>query len=129
MAKKPKVPLNVLVVDGTREAVKNLSNILECSQGEVIDRAVILLGANHDVAKGLAGVNVPAAQQFNDLVNATEQDEPERVVDTRPKNAYCKHCGNRFAGAKFATICPECKSNGHTMTPAECPACNDGRAI
>lgn len=51
------------------------------------------------------------------------------ITDNRPKNAYCKHCGSRFVGAKFATICPECKSSGHTLTPADCPVCGEGRAI
>lgn len=53
----------------------------------------------------------------------------QAAFDNRPKNAYCKHCGSRFAGAKFATICPDCKSSGHTLTPAECPSCNEARAI
>ena len=49
--------------------------------------------------------------------------------DNRPKNAFCKHCGSRFAGARFATICPECKTSGHTLTPADCPVCGEGKAI
>lgn len=56
MAKRAKVPLHVLVVDGTRRAVKELADVLECSQGEVVDRAIVLLGANEKVAKGLAGM-------------------------------------------------------------------------
>lgn len=58
MAKKPKVPLNVLVVEGTRSEVRRLAEVLECSQGEVVDRAVVLLGTNDSVAKGLSGVSV-----------------------------------------------------------------------
>ena len=49
--------------------------------------------------------------------------------DNRPKNATCRHCGERFAGQRFATICQSCKSSGHTLTPAECPVCNEARAI
>lgn len=48
-------------------------------------------------------------------------NDDERIVDKRPKNCFCKHCGNRFAGPKFATICPECKS--------ECPQCTSGASI
>lgn len=51
------------------------------------------------------------------------------VVDNRPKNATCKHCGEMFAGARFATICPGCKSLGHTLMPAECPRCTEGISI
>jgi hypothetical protein len=40
-----------------------------------------------------------------------------------PKNASCKHCGERFVGPKFAMICPDCKSGGHTNDPRECPVC------
>ncbi len=54
---------------------------------------------------------------------------PEQPADNRPKNVTCRHCGARFAGQRFATICSSCKSDGHTLTPAECPICNDGRAI
>lgn len=50
-------------------------------------------------------------------------------VDRRPKNAFCKHCGSRFAGVKYATICPGCKSSGHTLTPGECPVCGEGKGI
>jgi predicted Zn-ribbon and HTH transcriptional regulator len=58
-------------------------------------------------------------------------DSPGIPVETPslPKNAFCKHCGHRFAGVKFATICPDCKSSGHTLAPAECPACTAGRAL
>jgi len=52
-----------------------------------------------------------------------------KVEDSRPKNAYCKHCGSRFAGQRFATICSDCKASGHTLTPAECPVCGEGRGI
>lgn len=52
--------------------------------------------------------------------NAMAEAEAE---DSRPKNAQCRHCGERFAGPRSASICPECKSTGHTLAPAECPAC------
>lgn len=113
MAKKPKVPLNVLVMEGTRQAVKDLAVALECSQGDVIDRALLAFDTG--------------------ALNAGRDPEPDVVpslsttpsVDARPKNAFCKHCGERFAGQRFATICPNCKSSGHTLTPAECPACGE----
>lgn len=50
-------------------------------------------------------------------------------TDRRPKNCFCKHCGSRFAGPKFSTICSECKGSGHTLTPSECPKCNEASAI
>lgn len=51
------------------------------------------------------------------------------TVDNRPKNCRCRHCPERFAGPKWATICPDCKSTGHTGQPAECPRCTDGTAL
>lgn len=47
------------------------------------------------------------------------------AVDNHPKQATCKHCGETFGGPRFATICPECKSNGHTLEPRECPVCSE----
>lgn len=51
------------------------------------------------------------------------------LTDNRPKNCFCKHCSNRFAGPRFASICSNCKSGGHTNQPSECPLCNEGSSI
>lgn len=51
------------------------------------------------------------------------------VADKRPKNCFCKHCGSRFAGTKYASICADCKSSGHTLQPSECPGCNEATAL
>lgn len=110
--------------------------------GRSLNEAIERLRLNSDVGKGdVMQCNAEIAEIL-DLVRSiaanTEIRNPmallptsagELGIDNRPKNAYCKHCGNKFAGAKFATICPSCKSSGHTLAPAECPACNDGRAI
>jgi len=93
------------------------------------DEVIAWLGTLKDdygsVNKGLLAM---MAGQNTDVAKTDAIGEGE-YVDNRPKNAYCKHCGKRFAGAKFATICPECKSSGHTLTPAECPVCNEARAL
>lgn len=62
MAKKPKVPLNVLVKEETRGAVKFLAEALECSQGEVVDAAVRLFESQQDgeVPIGSPAVGVEA---------------------------------------------------------------------
>lgn len=48
MAKKKRVPLNRLVTSETFELVKLLAVDLECSEGEVLDQAVILLNGSLD---------------------------------------------------------------------------------
>ena len=63
----------------------------------------------------------------NAIVTANQRDEP--ISDNRPKNAFCKHCGERFAGSRFATICSSCKSQGHTNEPAECPKCTEASSL
>ena len=50
-------------------------------------------------------------------------------LDNRPKNCFCKHCGQRFAGPKYSNICGDCKSSGHTLMPAECPRCTEASAL
>lgn len=47
----------------------------------------------------------------------------DTIPDNRPKNCRCLHCGEGFAGPKWATICSGCKSVGHTGAPANCPPC------
>lgn len=47
-----------------------------------------------------------------------------------PHLVNCLHCGERkFGVTKFATVCSECKSVGHTSPPEECPPCTEGKAI
>lgn len=109
---------------------------------DVIDWLEQLKAVHGSVNKGLRLAMQTAAATFpTDLMpqgtpysRSPDLDEPleaerEQAVDNRPKNATCRHCGVRFAGQRFATICSSCKSGGHTLTPAECPACNEGRGI
>lgn len=63
------------------------------------------------------------------MFHTVDDFEPVPVVDKRPKNCRCRHCGKGFAGPRFSQICGECKSMGHTLSPNECPACNEGSAI
>lgn len=102
------------------------------------DEVIAWLGTLKDgygsVNKGLLALM--ATQDSNGRHDTPAMQEQTReileqipIVDNRPKNAFCKHCGARFAGQRFATICPGCKSSGHTLTPAECPVCNEGTAI
>lgn len=139
MAKKAKVALNVLVAEGTRQVVKDLADTLECSQGEVVDRAVVLLSASEKTARGLAGISLPvsgdpvvlrknAPQMIRSSVNG------EMVVDT-PRGGLepfdgsgrqkCRHCGTENAIAADARPnrpCPPCFKRDHR--PFEpCSAC------
>lgn len=50
---------------------------------------------------------------------------PIREADLA-KNARCRHCGNKFAGSKYATLCADCRDNGHQETqPADCRGCQE----
>lgn len=91
---------------------------MECSLNQYLRMALLETGREviHPIPQSPVTV-LPAAEPF------------EPLQDNRPKNCYCKHCGVRFAGAKFATLCSECKSSGHTNQPNECPKCNEGNAI
>lgn len=76
------------------------------------------------------GVSVPTVlSQAQAHVPVSGFVAAEATADLRPRNATCKHCGTMFAGARFATICPGCKSIGHTLTAAECPVCGEGLSI
>lgn len=55
-------------------------------------------------------------------------ERPQSLPSSHMVN--CIHCGERrFGATKFATICSECKSAGHTNDPRECPRCTEGAAI
>jgi Zn finger protein HypA/HybF involved in hydrogenase expression len=68
-------------------------------------------------------------QEFRSARSAANSPGIPVETPSLPKNAFCRHCGQRFAGSKFATVCPGCKGSGHTLGPAECPACNAGGAL
>ncbi len=70
--------------------------------------------------------SVPTLRDIRERLGEHERVEP---VDNRPKNCRCRHCGRGFAGPRFATICSECKSAGHTLAPNECPVCNEAGAL
>ena len=72
MAKKKKVPLNVLVKEETRGAVKFLAETLERSQGEVVDEAVEFYEA-HNGGESRVVVSYPPPQP-------TEANDPRRVL-------------------------------------------------
>lgn len=40
-----------------------------------------------------------------------------------PKNATCLHCGGKFAGPKWSTLCTACTGNGHRGDVRTCPEC------
>lgn len=153
MAKRAKVPLHVLVVEGTRRAVKELADVLECSQGEVVDRAIVLLGANEKVAKGLAGTalnevsfeqRLPVKRGVDGRARPTEDVsfDPREIPGVSvgpPKREVaggfpcrCVHSGcrgSKFTGtARFQNICPECSESGHKGEPRNCQSCADDSA-
>lgn len=42
-----------------------------------------------------------------------------------PKNATCAHCGKKFVGARFASLCGDCIEAGHLGDVRECKACGE----
>lgn len=135
-----KLPRNYRISSEVDQLLKFESARLTDEQGKKVSEADVIEMA---VVKWCSedGVNTPvntAPRLTDSFPGEIEQrilrEEQEilsegSLFDRRPKNAFCKHCGSRFAGVKYATICPECKSSGHTLTPSECPVCNEGRAI
>ena len=117
MAKRAKVPLHVLVVEGTRKAVKELADVLECSQGEVVDRAIVLLGANEN--------GVSFEQPVPTPLPAPKGLEPLDEPGSADGRQRCRHCGTENAlpaDAKPLRPCPSCFRGDHR--PFEpCPAC------
>lgn len=89
---------------------------------ERVNRMEIMLEELLELAR-----SEPQHSRPDHIATINERDEP--LADNRPKNAFCKHCGNKFAGSRFATICSGCKSQGHTNQPAECPRCTEATSL
>lgn len=87
--------------------------------------------AGQGVATSVPATVLPAATGAfeEELPGRDFRESSPEPVDRRPKNCRCLHCGDRFAGPRWANNCPKCKSNGHTNTPADCPACNEASAL
>lgn len=70
------------------------------------------------------------ARQAQRATNPAEVQGIQNGYAGLAKNAFCKHCGSKFAGNKFAQVCPECEEAGHKrVPPAECPECQVGAAL
>lgn len=143
-----KVALNTMVAAETMEAIRSLAT--GKSQGQVVDEAIAAIqgGDQHsevnrwfretwtrldEILETVQTVPSDAASREpgGDIEFGIETDGSFRAVaaPNLPKNATCRHCGNRFAGPKYATICSLCKSVGHTGDLRDCPRCTAGQAI
>lgn len=149
--------VNIRVADGRVEAVrqrlKEVASQMGISQGDVLEKGLEKLGEGASASEGgiaqktyeragrienmveeLLGLGVSVQPRVDAGGSSTPLLDMVRgrvdvPADNRPKNARCKHCGEMFAGARFATICPGCKSIGHTLMPADCPVCGEGLSI
>jgi hypothetical protein len=63
VAKSKRIPLNRLVLPGTFETVKLLADQLECSEGEVVDRAVEALAVVQSFGVEALRPSQPEAQE------------------------------------------------------------------
>jgi hypothetical protein len=89
---------------------------MDCSLNQYLKEALL----------GYSPANKEAPEPDKPVRDFSPDPEP---IDNRPKNCFCKHCGGRFAGLRYASICPTCKASGHTLTPNECPRCGEGTGI
>ena len=157
MTKRARVPLNRTVDPETFDKVKLLAKSLECSEGEVIDRAVIEFSLEKSLVKSQEASNgeptpefrahvkelvervraLPMLEEIGTLLGHLLESRSASVVPgaqvvsgwAGPRDRQCKHCPELFAGPKSATICPNCKSSGHTNAPSECPRCTEGEGL
>lgn len=91
--------------------------------------------ANTDESASIAAraaANAKAAREAQEppVTEAAEVPGVHVGVGNLPKNAQCRHCGEKFAGPKRAIVCPDCKAAGHAEDPHGCGECfnRDGPA-
>lgn len=92
--------------DDAKLALEDLAERWGCSQTAVVERAI------QEAHKG-----------------AGNEKKAEQEESRTPPNCTCLHCGERFVGAKYATICPSCRGRSHQNLPVNCEACHEGLAI
>lgn len=132
MAKSKRIPLNRLVLPGTFETVKLLAEQLECSEGEVVDKAVEALAVVQSF--GVEALKPPQPASLVTPQEVSRYTDPSQIlgVSRGPAGQFpcrCVHSGCRgakFQGAsKFANLCPACRESGHAGEPRSCRSCFD----
>lgn len=102
-------------------ALEDLAQRWNCSQTAAAERAILEAhGSGVDLseplpASGSKTVDMPVSPIHAELTGA--EDRVGFPIQ-------CAHCptGN-WGSTKWATICFDCKSAGHTNQPADCPRC------
>jgi hypothetical protein len=135
MAKKKKEALNVLVTEETRVAIRELAERMECSQGEVVDRAVVLLGTNATVERDFEAVPAPDRSDYlipppRSQPGAASFAPPSREMQIAAGDRAgwlpCKHCGvDEQIWPKSPNPwkpCADCAKRGH-MSFQGCEKC------
>ena len=95
---------------------------------EALERAKLGGTSPNQFLRQLMGLTSKPAENPHLAAVAAQIARSEAAEDHRPKNCQCKHCGATFAGVRYASICPTCKSVGHTLAPSDCPVCNEAQA-
>lgn len=125
--------------DATRGAIKWWAKQDEVTDTEIVERAV----AFYDEMRAGGGevpsvVAIPEGERMRAVLRSDLRpgSDPANIPGVQrgvavdaPKNASCIHCGSRFAGTKFATLCRECQAGGHLGDPRNCGGCTGGMAI
>lgn len=106
-----------------RYALEELAERWKCSKTAAVERMIL---KTHEALKlGLStpSESLPPARVKPESIPGVQVGAGER------KNATCRHCGQRFTGAKYATICRACEDGGHLGEPRDCGVCTEGSGI
>ena len=103
----------------------DLANAWGCAETAALERAI--RGAHAVFCGGATSVTETVLPPGMDVVPPSEIPG----ISVGIKNATCQHCGEKFAGARYAVICPGCKDGGHFGDVRECRGCQerDGGAL
>lgn len=135
--------------DDTLTAIDTLMQIWQCkTQKEAVRRAILQAlrptapqngSADYgDRLNALRDAIYALSDKLDEVLTAVQTKhshlQPAMVGtgngEDQPKNAFCKHCGQRFAGPRFAALCGACADQGHeNKVPAECVGCQQGLSL
>lgn len=87
MAKAKRVPLNRLVKPETFDTVKNLAEVLECSEGEVVDKAVEFFEV-HSGGEAQVVTSYPVPKVQGHGLADLEEAVPVTPLRSRPESGF-----------------------------------------
>lgn len=124
MGKADSERINMRLKTGARFILEQRAEDWGISKTAVIERLLMATESSSDISPAVNDRTPVPTELLNSAVAPATATETGKAPIGFP--IACLHCGGQGRGStKFATICFECKREGHTGDTRECPKCGD----